>query len=77
VQRLEGFLAERPTPEQVQGAVGAVGAVGELPLGLSAQDVVSLMDTVDEAIPTPKRDLDKSFIMPVEDVARRLRQKIR
>ena len=49
VQRLEGFLAERPTPEQVHGAVGAVGAVGELPLGLSAQDVVSLMDTVDDA----------------------------
>jgi hypothetical protein len=33
----------------VHGAVGAVGAVGELPLGLSAQDVVSLMDTVDDA----------------------------
>lgn len=30
--------------------------------------ILKLMDTVDEAIPTPKRDLDKSFLMPVEDV---------
>ncbi len=28
----------------------------------------ALMDAVDEAIPTPERDLDKPFIMPVEDV---------
>ena len=27
-----------------------------------------LMDKVDEYIPTPKRDLDKSFLMPIEDV---------
>ncbi|MBS7731572.1 elongation factor Tu, partial [Vibrio cholerae] len=27
-----------------------------------------LMDTVDEYIPTPVRDTDKPFLMPVEDV---------
>lgn len=30
--------------------------------------VIELMDAVDEYIPTPKRDIDKSFLMPVEDV---------
>ena len=34
-----------------------------------AQDaVMKLMDTVDEWIPDPVRDLDKPFLMPVEDV---------
>ena len=34
-----------------------------------AQDgIMKLMDTVDEWIPTPVRDLDKPFLMPVEDV---------
>ena len=30
--------------------------------------IMKLMDTVDEWIPTPVRDLDKPFLMPVEDV---------
>ncbi len=30
--------------------------------------IMKLMDTVDEYIPTPERDLDKPFLMPVEDV---------
>ncbi|MCO5557688.1 hypothetical protein L7F22_011259 [Adiantum nelumboides] len=30
--------------------------------------IVSLMDAVDEAIPSPERDTDKPFLMPVEDV---------
>jgi elongation factor Tu len=35
----------------------------------AAQDqVMKLMDTVDEYIPDPVRDLDKPFLMPVEDV---------
>lgn len=32
------------------------------------QSVLELMDKIDEYIPTPKRDSDKPFIMPVEDV---------
>lgn len=30
--------------------------------------ILTLMDTVDEYIPTPERDKDKPFLMPVEDV---------
>jgi elongation factor Tu len=33
-----------------------------------AETVVELMNTVDEYIPEPTRDLDKPFMMPVEDV---------
>jgi len=32
------------------------------------QVILDLMDTVDEYIPTPERDTDKPFMMPVEDV---------
>ncbi len=30
--------------------------------------ILELMDKVDEYIPTPKRDVDKPFVMPIEDV---------
>jgi elongation factor Tu len=30
--------------------------------------IFELMDAIDEAIPEPKRDIDKTFLMPVEDV---------
>ena len=33
-----------------------------------ANSVAELMETVDEYVPTPDRDLDKPFMMPVEDV---------
>ncbi|HKJ13208.1 MAG TPA: elongation factor Tu [Ornithinimicrobium sp.] len=33
-----------------------------------SESVVELMDQVDEYIPEPERDLDKPFMMPVEDV---------
>ncbi|MBQ9063208.1 MAG: elongation factor Tu, partial [Eubacterium sp.] len=33
-----------------------------------ADKVMELMDAVDEYIPTPERDSDKPFLMPVEDV---------
>ena len=33
-----------------------------------AQSIQKLMDAVDAAIPTPERDVDKPFLMPVEDV---------
>jgi elongation factor Tu len=32
------------------------------------EQIMKLMDTVDEYVPTPERDLDKPFLMPVEDV---------
>jgi elongation factor Tu len=33
-----------------------------------SQSIVELMDAVDESIPEPERDVDKPFLMPVEDV---------
>jgi elongation factor Tu len=33
-----------------------------------AAKILELMDAVDEAIPQPERDVDKPFLMPVEDV---------
>ena len=35
---------------------------------IGKNSVLELMKAVDEYIPTPKRDLDKDFLMPVEDV---------
>ena len=32
------------------------------------KSIEELMDVVDECIPTPKRDIDKPFLLPVEDV---------
>ena len=34
----------------------------------SADQIVDLMSQVDEYIPTPERDVDKPFLMPIEDV---------
>lgn len=31
-------------------------------------DILELMDTVDSYIPTPKREMDKPFLMPIEDI---------
>lgn len=46
-----------------------VSALKALEGDAAAQDgIMKLMDTVDEWIPTPERDLDKPFLMPVEDV---------
>jgi elongation factor Tu len=38
------------------------------PNGPAADKIMELMDAVDSYIPTPDRDIDKPFIMPVEDV---------
>lgn len=32
------------------------------------ESIIKLMDAVDEKIPTPKREVDKPFLMPIEDV---------
>jgi len=32
------------------------------------QPIWELLDAIDEYIPTPQRDIDKPFLMPVEDV---------
>ena len=38
------------------------------PVGPWGEKIVALMDAVDSYIPTPERDTDKPFLMPVEDV---------
>jgi len=35
---------------------------------IGAGSIIKLMEAVDTAIPTPKRDLEKPFLMPIEDV---------
>jgi len=40
----------------------------EDPTGEDAKAVLSLIDKLDEYIPEPKRDVDKPFLMPVEDI---------
>ncbi|MBN1494429.1 elongation factor Tu [Candidatus Peregrinibacteria bacterium] len=40
----------------------------ENPNGPDAEPIVKLLETLDTYVPEPKRDLDKPFLMPVEDV---------
>ena len=50
----------------VQGsALNALNSEGE---GADAECIFKLMEHVDSFIPTPARDVDKPFLMPVEDV---------
>ena len=50
----------------VQGsALAALEAGGE---GSAAACIQDLMDAIDEYIPEPERDIDRPFLMPVEDV---------
>jgi elongation factor Tu len=50
----------------IQGsALKALAAEGE---GPDAECIAELMDAIDTYIPEPKRDIDKPFLMPVEDV---------
>ncbi len=40
----------------------------ENPTGPDAEPIVELLNTLDTYIPDPKREIDKDFLMPVEDV---------
>lgn len=40
----------------------------EDPSGDAAQPIFELMNAIDEYIPAPERDTDKTFLMPIEDV---------
>jgi translation elongation factor TU len=46
----------------------ALAAVNNTTPELGRGAIGKLMDTLDSAVPTPKRELDKPFLMPVEDV---------
>jgi elongation factor Tu len=57
------FDAEK-TPVVRGSALKAV----EDPTGDAAKPILELMEAVDAHIPTPERDTDKPFLMPVEDI---------
>jgi len=46
----------------------ALKALEEATPGEWSQKIITLMDAVDKYIPVPQRDVDKPFLMPVEDV---------
>ena len=46
----------------------ALAAVEDRDEAIGKNSIIELMDKVDEYIPAPARDLDKPFLMPVEDV---------
>jgi elongation factor Tu len=49
-------------------AGSALAAVENRDAAIGREKVLELMARVDEYIPTPERDVDKDFLMPVEDV---------
>ena len=62
-EKLKKYHFEEDTP------IVRVSALKALEGDKEAQDgIMKLMDTIDEWIPDPVRDLDKPFLMPVEDV---------
>ncbi|MBZ0170900.1 MAG: elongation factor Tu, partial [Phycisphaerales bacterium] len=46
----------------------ALAAMEDRDPEIGANSILELMKAVDDYIPTPKRDLDKDFLMPIEDV---------
>ncbi|NJL72270.1 MAG: elongation factor Tu, partial [Candidatus Competibacteraceae bacterium] len=46
----------------------ALAAMEDRDPEIGAGQILKLMQAVDDYIPTPKRDLDKPFLMPIEDV---------
>ncbi len=56
------------TPIVAGSALKALEEVKSGTLGEWSEKIMELMDAVDNYIPTPERDTDKDFLMPVEDV---------
>ena len=56
------------TPVVAGSALKALEEAKEGKVDEWGQKILALMDAVDEYIPTPERDTDKDFLMPVEDV---------
>ncbi len=56
------------TPVIAGSAFQALEEVKAGALGKWSEDIIALMDAVDEYIPTPERDTEKEFLMPIEDV---------
>jgi len=56
------------TPIVAGSALKALEEVKSGTVGDWSEKIMELMNAVDEYIPTPERDTDKDFLMPVEDV---------
>ncbi len=56
------------TPIVAGSALKALEEVKSGKVGEWSEKIMELMDAVDSYIPTPERDTDKDFLMPVEDV---------
>ncbi|KPC77600.1 elongation factor Tu [Thermoactinomyces vulgaris] len=63
------LLSEYEFPgDDIPVVAGSALKALEDPTGEWAQKILDLMNAVDEYIPEPERDTDKTFLMPVEDV---------
>ena len=56
------------TPIVVGSAYQALEEAKKGQIGEWSEKILKLMDAVDEYIPTPERDTDKPFLMPIEDI---------
>ncbi len=56
------------TPIVAGSALKALEEAKDGKVGEWGEKILALMDAVDEYIPTPERETDKDFLMPVEDV---------
>ncbi len=56
------------TPIVAGSALKALEEAKDGKVGEWGEKIMALMDAVDDYIPTPERDTDKDFLMPVEDV---------
>ncbi|MBL8116960.1 MAG: elongation factor Tu [Anaerolineae bacterium] len=65
---LESYNFAADTPIVRGSAMQANESASEDPNAPEYAPILKLMDTVDEWIPTPVRETDKPFLMPVEDV---------
>ncbi len=65
---LEGYGFPADTPIIRGSALEALESTSDDPDAPEYAPIWELMNTVDEYIPTPERDTDKPFLMPVEDV---------
>jgi elongation factor Tu len=65
---LEGYGFPADTPIVRGSALLALESDSKDPTAPEYECIWNLMDTVDSYIPTPEREFDKPFLMPVEDV---------
>ena len=65
---LEGYDFDPDTPIVKGSALAAEECASDSPEAPEYASILELMDAVDEWIPTPARDIDKPFMMAIEDV---------